>query len=122
MELYLVVQVVLGGLLLAALVWGRDSLLWVSGFLIPLYGMSAFVGVRLTWDKAIPVALAIDLLVRGGAGRALRMPGRLPLFLLLGYTAIISGCPARFVGSRQAGAQARTRGKEREERSRARGC
>lgn len=91
MELYLVVQVVLGGLLLAALVWGRDSLLWVSGFLIPLYGMSAFVGVRLTWDKAIPVALAIDLLVRGGAGRALRMPGRLPLFLLLGYTAIISG-------------------------------
>lgn len=91
MELYLVVQVVLGGLLLAALVWGRDSLLWVSGFLIPLYGMSAFVGVRLTWDKAVPVALAIDLLVRGGAGRALRMPGRLPLFLLLGYTAIISG-------------------------------
>src|SRR5690606_8780345 len=34
----------------------------------------------------------------------------------------VCGCPARFVGSRQAGAQARTRGQEREERSRARGC
>lgn len=66
MEVYLTVQALLGVLLFSALIRGRNSLLWVSGFLIPLYGMSAFVGVRLTWDKLIPVALALDLLIRGG--------------------------------------------------------
>lgn len=90
MEVYLTVQALLGVLLFSALIRGRNSLLWVSGFLIPLYGMSAFVGVRLTWDKLIPVALALDLLIRGGSGRLLHMPGRGPLLVLLTYATILS--------------------------------
>ncbi|HOH03704.1 MAG TPA: O-antigen ligase family protein [Polyangiaceae bacterium] len=72
---YVLLHLIIAISLLAALVKGTKPLLWMVGFLLPLQGLSIYIGIQLNWAKFIVIPLLLNWVIRGQKHKWSRLPG-----------------------------------------------
>ena len=90
MYAYFALHALIGIALLFAFAQGKRSILWMSGFLLPLAGLVIFVGVAWNWAKLVPVVLLLAVLLHRRRNPLEELPGIMWLGILLMYALLVT--------------------------------
>lgn len=94
MDAYLAVHAAIAFLLVGLALLDTRRLLWSCAFLLPLQGLSLFIGVQLSWSRLAVLLLLFRAVLTADLGRASRIPAAKWVLALLTYAGGITAWSA----------------------------